>query len=307
MTDMLDDHQSSFKMYATPGSGQGLRAIVSYKRGDEIMRERAAMRISNTQPATSREAAVQLHRNEIQRAYNRLHESSQKSIMALSSCREDGTDASRTPQGVYDTNSFCLENESKGGLFLTIARLNHSCRPNVTHFWSPHLQQKLIFAARDIDIGEELFTIYGPGSCMATKERREYLHERFSFECNCEMCREGNANGGDERMMEIQNLQEDIALQSSSGLVSKINAEGQLASVTKCLALMKDQGLGGGAFTKSLLHQGFEICHAAGDYDGAREYLNNELTAVRDSEGVNSSKAIEIKETLNHFHVHDTE
>eukprot|EP00985_Skeletonema_marinoi_P016920 scaffold9202_cov103-Skeletonema_marinoi.AAC.2 len=225
--------------------------------------------------------------------------------MALASCNEDGTDVARTPQGVYDTNSFRLENDPKGGLFLTIARINHSCRPNVTHFWSPRLQQKLIFAARDIDIGEELLTIYGPGQCMATKCRREYLNGRFSFECNCEMCREGNANGGDERMLKIQALQEDIAMQSSSGLVSTTDVEGQLASVKKCLALMKEQGLGGGAFTKTIFHHGYDICLAAGDYDGARSYLNSELTAVMDSEGVHSTKAIEIEEALKIFH--DTE
>lgn len=305
ITDMLEEHQSSFEIYATESTGNGLRAIIAYKKGDEIMRERAVMRIPNSQPAASRQAAELLHRNAIQREYNLLHESSQKCVMALASCNEDGIDVARTPQGIYNTNSYRLENDPKGGLFLTIARINHSCRPNVTHYWSPHLQQKLIFATRDIDIGEELLTIYGPGHCMATQGRREYLHERFSFECNCDMCREGNDNGGDERMIEIQNLQEDIAQQSSSGLVSKINVEGQLASVTKCLALMKQQGLGGGAFTKSVLHHGYDICVADGDYIGAREYLNNELIAVRDSEGVDSSKAIEIEEALKDFH--DTE
>ena len=62
---------------------------------------------------------------------------------------------------------------------------------------------------------------------MTTKNRREYLNERFSFECNCEMCREGNVNGGDERMMEIQvqALQEDFALKSSSGVEQKSDLE----------------------------------------------------------------------------------
>eukprot|EP00986_Skeletonema_menzelii_P004299 scaffold1460_cov138-Skeletonema_menzelii.AAC.1 len=303
ITDLLHEHESSFELFdATLASGKGLRAVSAYKQGDEIMRETAVMRIPNSQPAASREAAEQLHKDEIQRTYNSLHERTQKSVMALASCNEDGTGVARTPQGVYDTNSFRLENDPKGGLFLTIARLNHSCRPNVTHFWSPRLQQKLIFAARDIDIGEELLTTYGPGQCMTTKGRREYLNEKFSFECNCEMCKEGNENGGDERMMEIQALQEDIALQSSSGTVPTTDVEGQLASVRKCLVLMKEQGIGGGAFTKSIFHHGYDISLAAGDYDGARSYLSSELTAVRDSEGIYSSKAIQIEQALKDFH-----
>ncbi len=303
VTDLLHKHESSFEMFdATLASGKGLRAIVAYKQGDEILRETAVMRIPNSQPAASREAAERLHRDEIQRKFNSLHQRTQQSVMELASCNEDGIDGvTRTPQGVYDTNSFRLENDPKGGLFLTIARINHSCRPNVTHFWSPKLQQKLIFAARDIDVGEELLTTYGPGHCMATKGRREYLNERFSFDCNCEMCQEANEFGGDERMIEIQALQEDIALQSSSGLVSTTDVKGQLASVRRCLTLMKEQGLVGGAFTKSIFHHGYDICLAAGDYHGAKSYLNSELIAVRGSEGVQSSKAIEIEQALKDF------
>lgn len=302
ITDLLHENESSFEMFdaTLTASGKGLRAVVAYKQGDEILRETAVMRIPNSQPAATREAAERLHRDEIQRTFNSLHELTQKSVMALASCNEDGTGVARTPQGVYDTNSFRLGNDPKGGLFLTIARINHSCRPNVTHFWSPRLQQKLIFAARDIDVGEELLTIYGPGHCMTTKGRREYLNERFSFECNCEMCREGNVNGGDERMIEIQALQYDFSLLSSSS-GSTADVKGQLASVRRCLTLMKKQGLAGGAFTKSIFHHGYDICLAAGDYDGARSYLNSELIAVRDSEGVHSSKAIEIEQVLKDF------
>lgn len=306
ITDLLHENEASFEMFdaSLTASGKGLRAVVAYKQGDEILRERAVMRIPNSQPAANREVAERLHRDEIQRTFNSLHKRTQQSVMALASCNEDGMGVARTPQGVYDTNSFRLGNDPMGGLFLTIARLNHSCRPNVTHFWSTRLQQKLIFASRDIDIGEELLTTYGPGHCMmTTKGRREYLNKRFSFECNCEMCQEGNVNGGDERMIEIQALQDDFALKKSSLPFSGSSradddAKGQLASVRRCLTLMKEQGLAGGAFTKSIFHHGYDICLAAGDYYGARSYLNSELVAVRDSEGVHSSKAIEIEQVL---------
>ena len=115
------------------------------------------------------------------------------------------------------------------------------------------------------------------------------------------MCQEGNVNGGDERMIEIQALQDDFVLKkssSSSGSSRADDAKGQLASIRRCLTLMKEQGLAGGAFTKSIFHHGYDICIAAGDYDGARFYLNSELIAVRDSEGVHSSKAIEIEQVL---------
>ena len=285
-----------FEIFDAPLSGKGLRATVAYKCGDEIMRESAAMRIPNSQPASSQEAAEQLHKYAIQRAYNSMHETTQLSFMDLSSCNEDGIeDVIKTPAGVYDTNSFRLGNDPLGGVFLTIARINHSCLPNVSHFWRPNLQQTLVFATRDIDIGEELCTMYGPSECMDTESRREYLSDRFSFQCMCEMCLEGNTNGGDERMIKIKTLHDDIAFQSSTGIAA-------LESVEKCLDLMKEQGIGGGAFTKSIYHRGHDICIAAGDKTGARAYLANELIAVRDSEGIGSPKAIEIEHMLNRVH-----
>ena len=62
---------------------------------------------------------------------------------------------------------------------------------------------------------------------------------------------------------------------------------------------MNEQGIGGGAFTKSIYHRGYAICDAAGDDAGARAYLSSELRAVRDSEGADSPNATEIEFVLN--------
>ena len=293
MTQIIDD---SFEIFDTgPFSGQGVRATVAFKCGDEIMRESAVMRIPTSQSANSLENARIMHKNAIQRAYNSMHPTSQQSVMNLASCDEDDIDVMKTPTGVWDTNSFCLGDDPLGGLFLTISRINHSCRPNVIHFWQPKLKQTLVFATRDIKEGEEIFTTYGPAECMGTESRREYLNNRFSFQCRCDMCLEGNTNGGDEKMMQIKMLQDEIAL--SAGLISKNGT----SSIEKCLALMNEQGIGGGVFTKSLYHQGYEICTAAGDSEGARSYLGRELIAVCHSEGVGSPKAIEIEDMMNYI------
>jgi hypothetical protein len=132
---------------------------------------------------------------------------------------------------------------------------------------------------------------------MDTKSRREYLYDRFAFNCNCEMCIEGNANGGDDRMAEIQSLQEDIAL--SSSVAAGDSTVAKLESVTKCLALMHEQDICSPAYTKSIYHNGYEICIAAGDNEGARSFLTRELKAVQESEGVGSANAIHIERALN--------
>mmetsp|Transcript_26442 Transcript_26442/g.73002 ORF Transcript_26442/g.73002 Transcript_26442/m.73002 type:complete len:276 (-) Transcript_26442:210-1037(-) len=147
----------------------------------------------------------------------------------VNSYRLDGTSTSSSLSNQYD--------HVHGGLFLTIARINHSCRPNVLHCWRPDLQQTVIHAIgnttnytngkeggqqedgdgtspsdtrRMIHPGDELLTCYGPVECRTTSERRAYLQEHLSFWCECAMCREGNDYGGDDRMREIGRLHEEI-------------------------------------------------------------------------------------------------
>ncbi len=313
--------ESRFEVFDSgPSTGLGLRATMPYRVGDEVMREYAVMRVPNSQRATCREDAMDMHRNAVQREYDAMKAGTKSAFMELSSsCDGGGTSGVgrddddrtvivKTPRGIYDTNAFRLGDDDKthGGLFLTMARLNHSCRPNVNHFWSSELQMTLVFALRDIRIGEELCTTYGPSEWSDTRGRREYLRERFMFDCNCEMCLEGNDDGGDDRMMSIRNLQEGIALSSSlsssssrsAGVASAASASA-LESVDECLTLMKRQGICGGAFTKSIYHRGYAVCDASGDETGALSYLTSELKAVRDSEGMGSPNALEIENMLN--------
>jgi hypothetical protein len=272
-------------------AGKILRATRSYKCGEEIMREVAAMRIPNSQAAASRNEAKAKHRNIIQRSFNALHPETKEAMMNLSSCNE--RDDERTPLGVYDTNAFRLGDDPRGGLFLTIARMNHSCCPSAYHFWRSDLEQTLVFAARDIAIGDEICTTYGPSECLTTAGRREYLQDRFSFHCLCDMCQEGNSCGGDDRMCEINSLQEDIILLAASG-----NSDAALEAVERCLFLLEEQGLGSGAFVKPILHYGYQMSMATNDINKAQLYLSKELLAVRQSEGVDSPRAIEIDQEI---------
>lgn len=189
---------------STSGGGLGLRATKAYKMGQEILREGAVMRIPNTQSASCHAEAITLHNNAVVRAYNLLHDDTRTAFMQLSSsCEDDYNDnaahddydddydngdvvkvKTKTPRGIYDTNSFRLgPHESNGGVFLTIARMNHSCRPNVNHYWRSNLQMTIVYACRDIHVGEELCTIYGPSEWMDTLGRRQFLYDRFHFTC----------------------------------------------------------------------------------------------------------------------------
>jgi hypothetical protein len=55
----------------------------------------------------------------------------------------------------------------EGGLFAVFARFNHACTPNVTHRFEEGLRR--VFAARDIERGEELLNSYVPPEQSRTK------------------------------------------------------------------------------------------------------------------------------------------
>ena len=91
-----------------PYSGLGLRATLGYARGDEVLREAAAMRVPNSHRATSREGAGIMHRLAVQRAYDSMHGETRSAFMDLSSSHDGGGDrggpaTAGRPRGGYTT------------------------------------------------------------------------------------------------------------------------------------------------------------------------------------------------------------
>jgi hypothetical protein len=294
-------HLSSpnYEVFDSVGAGKGLKAVKNFARGEEILRERPAMRIPNQQAASSLEEAEERHQSAVHTVFQNLDLATQQAFMELSNCREDdkkNTMDASTIVGIYQTNSFRLaDNEPYGGLFLTIARMNHSCSPNCNHIWRQDLKEMLVLATRDISAGEELCTIYGPSQYLDTSGRQSYLLERFSFTCGCEMCLEKNQSGGDDRMVRLDSLQEDISMFAASSN----KPEAALEAIEESLELLKDQRIATGAMVKPLFHQGYQVAMGGlGDMSLAHAYISKELIAVNQSEGVGSPKAIEIQRIL---------
>ncbi|KAL3898159.1 MAG: hypothetical protein SGARI_006743 [Bacillariaceae sp.] len=257
------------------------------------------MRVPNHHAATSYEAAQRLHAFAVQREFHGLHPATQHAVTQLFCVGDDDNDNNdnttrREVVDVYQTNSFQLPNETEGGLFLTLARLNHSCRPNSNHIWRPDLQQTLLFATKDIAIGDEIFTTYGPAECLDTEGRQNYLKSRFFFDCQCSMCQEGDQSGGDARMVELNALQEDISLLAQSG-----QPKAAIEAVERCRGLLKEQGIGSGVFVKAVLHLGYQVSLVGlEDQAMAKSYLDQELVATNMCEGVGSPNSIKIEKLL---------
>lgn len=309
-------HQKGFE---TTSSGEdeqqqmGIRAKRRYKAGEEILREKPVMRINTAIPASSYEEAQSKLETIIQSNFDTLSPSIAQSIMELTSCKqnniqgdEDDSNATikhkkKTPIGIFQTNSYQLEQDSGyGAIFMTTSRMNHSCRANVSHYWRPDLHMMILHAARDIEIGEEMCTCYGPTGAnyfVGTSKRQDYLREKYAFNCSCEMCQEGNAHGGDDRMIEIQQLHETIALL----LMRKEEPRQIKQKVDHCLDLLVEQGIGNpkGPHVASILHYGYQISDdGLDDPMLAIDYLQRELLSVQSSQGRTSYKSLDIQHQL---------
>ena len=103
--------------------------------------------------------------------------------------------------GIWASNAFALDpgdcftpcdegHVTHAGVFPTISRLNHSCRPCTFAAWNPKEGVQTVHALRDIRAGTELTHSYlGGGACDGRREpRRAELSRKYRFDCDCEAC-----------------------------------------------------------------------------------------------------------------------
>lgn len=74
-----------------------------------------------------------------------------------------------------------------GGVYPTVAMLNHSCNPGVIRYFIGTTM--IVRAARTIRAGEEISENYGPiFTTTPENERKRRLRVQYWFDCNCEAC-----------------------------------------------------------------------------------------------------------------------
>jgi len=84
---------------------------------------------------------------------------------------------------IQETNSF------QNGVFLKIARFNHSCCPNAEFSWVQKIGRREVRAVSRITKGEEILFCYSRlGDEFRSRARRAYLQELYHFTCDCIAC-----------------------------------------------------------------------------------------------------------------------
>lgn len=118
--------------------------------------------------------------------------------------------------GIFLTNSFDMTDSPTGpscGMYLAIARLNHSCCPNAQQTHIPESQEEVLYACRDIQIGEEINDCYIELRKGKQARNRELL-ELFRFECSCISCSfDDISSNSDDNCREKAMVLEDTMLE----------------------------------------------------------------------------------------------
>jgi hypothetical protein len=160
------------------GKGQGLIAAQDISKGTRILSDEPLFRIQ------SFGSELPVIEKEIEGKLNLLSHDDKRNFFSL----HNSTPGDSYPlTGIVKTNALSLGSNSRvGGIFPTISRINHSCRPNTQHTWNSSTGHETIHAIRDIKKGEEITISYNLGG--PSQPRMQRLKRSYGFDCTCDLC-----------------------------------------------------------------------------------------------------------------------
>jgi hypothetical protein len=267
----------------TYAGGLGCFATRPIAFGELILRE-APVLVADDDDASGRQ---------LEAAVARLTPEARDAVFSLVDSQEqeqgggDGSNA-KTAAGIVRSNAYPTE-EGQGGLFPVFARFNHSCTPNVSHRWNGDVGQRLVFATRAVQAGEELLNNYVP-TTMATAARQSSLREKFGFDCSCSACTQPSQESSDACRVRAAELDEAAYRHISRGRYK----EG-IAAVEEHIALLEQEGLASPAALVRACYDGYQACAHGGDNKGALAWLTKVYgyTKQSDLEGSAGLKELE--------------
>jgi hypothetical protein len=112
--------------------------------------------------------------------------------------------------GIIKSNAYHSNDERSRGLYLTISRFNHSCKPNVGYGFNGW--EMRLYTTSDVHKGEELCTCYSDMVYFHNRlDRGEYLKRKFNFHCICHGCnRKDNEVDGEQSLKQSDTRRERL-------------------------------------------------------------------------------------------------
>lgn len=156
---------------------------LDFKMGERILVEMPTVTVTGWHPYDLRQI------EEITSRVNNLSERDRRAFYDLTNVFPE---IDPVAVGIFMTNSFDMQHSPIGkesAMYNAIARLNHSCTPNAQQTHYPISREEVLYASRNIRVGEEINDCY-IDLRQPRSARRKELFELYRFECNCPACAE---------------------------------------------------------------------------------------------------------------------
>ncbi|KZL80292.1 set domain-containing protein 5 [Colletotrichum incanum] len=197
-----------WEVRTSPGKGLGVFALQKIPAGTRIIDESPLFTIDPGRLVRGQGFAFAAIAAAVDEAFAALNTTARAAFLSCPEHRDldDEDEAAWSREAlIFRTNGFTMAGGTVG-IFPRIAKLNHSCRPNagtasVGGSGSEGAARRVIYAARDINAGEEVTITYAP-LVQTTDERRARLAQ-WGFTCDCAAC---TARDDDKQRVEMKRL-----------------------------------------------------------------------------------------------------
>lgn len=186
-----------FRVSHAGAKGYGVFATRPIARGTRIIADRILLSIDNKNTSVL-DAATRLSSEDHHRLLSLSMNNAKRNSLSYLAAAAWGSFPSlasisqgRDLLNVFYNNNFSISGSSgMRALFLTVARLNHSCVPNAQGNLNTALpgSQFTIHALRAIADGEEITISYLHDELAIRSARQKWLKDGYGFECACEIC-----------------------------------------------------------------------------------------------------------------------
>ncbi|OSS53014.1 hypothetical protein B5807_02811 [Epicoccum nigrum] len=228
------------------GKGLGVFALHDLEIGDVVMREAPILKIDPPDYVRGTGYPMDAVAKLVRKEFETLSAADQEDVLSLTYHATPAEEATMDKLGIiFRTNAYNTDEQI--GLFPKIARINHSCRPNTSYYWSKALNKRVVYASRAIRRGEELSVSYI--GLLSGREERQKRLDRYGFTCTCEACSAAGAarQASDARRVRIHrgfgDLEPALTLDAPAGEAERSKARKHARESAHLAGLVEKEGL----------------------------------------------------------------
>lgn len=236
-------------MRPSAGKGFGVFATKLITRGTQIIVEEPLVSVAMPEMVAGKGFKMMDMLSDLETKFQALSSEQQADFLQLHDFRFASEDKQSHLLTIFRSNAFNT-GDKHVGLFPKIARINHSCRPNSGNWWSEKQGHRVIYAALDIQEGEEITVSYIP-LLKKSSERQQRLGQ-YGFTCDCPAC-QSEPGESDKRRIKIAHLLETLEQRAYYPSKKAATNEKSIDKALSLIEMIEEEGLA------DYLHRAFKL------------------------------------------------